>query len=94
MNQLDSFVRKDPEGFVTGLPKYAAEGSGHDDGIMAALGNIFMIKTKIFGIFGGAGAVGVIHRNDPTPLSPQQKPDRPQGVPIGHVDDSYFYEGM
>jgi len=94
MNQLDSFVRKDPEGFASGVPKYAAEGSGHDDGIMAALGNLFMIKTKIFGIFGGSGAVGVIHRNDPSPLTPQSKADRPQGVAIGHVDESYFYEGM
>ena len=45
-------------------------------------------------ITGGSGAVGVIHRNDPSPLSPQSKGDRPQGVAIGHVDESYFYEGM
>jgi len=95
MNQLDSFVRKDPEGFATGLPKYAAEGSGHDDGIMAALGNIFMIKTKIFGIFGGNPAVGAIlrHGRNLGEPAPRQTIDT-KGIAVGHVDDSEFYTGM
>lgn len=94
MNQLDSFVRKDPEGFETGLPKYAAEGSGHDDGIMAALGNIFMIKTKIFGIFGGNPAVAAIQRVGKELGQPRRTPDRTKGIAVGSVDDSQFYQGM
>jgi hypothetical protein len=94
MNQLDSFVRKDPEGFATGLPKYAAEGSGHDDGIMAALGNIFMIKTKIFGIFGGNPAVAAIQRVGKEVGEPSKTPDRVKGIAVGHVEDYYFYQGM
>jgi len=93
MSQLDSFVRKDPEGFVTGLPKYAAEGSGHDDGIMAALGNIFMIKTKIFGIFTGRPSVGVIHHKD-FPQTASKEVVKGAGLVIGHVDDSYMYQGL
>ena len=94
MGQLDSFVRKDPEGFTTGLPKYAAEGSGHDDGIMAALGNIFMIKTKIFGIYGGNPAVGSIPRLDQKVGEHHQSNVQHKGIAVGHVDDSYFYSGM
>ena len=94
MNQLDSFVRKDPEGFATGLPKYAAEGSGHDDGIMAALGNIFMIKTKIFGIYGGNPAVASIPRLDKAVGEHSKPKTNTKGVAIGHIDDSHFYAGM
>jgi len=93
MSQLDSFVRKDPEGFTTGNPKYAAEGSGHDDGIMAALGNIFMIKTKIFGIFTGRPSVGVIHHKD-FPQTAHKDVIKGAGLIIGHVDDSYMYQGL
>ena len=94
MNQLDSFVRKDPEGFATGLPKYAAEGSGHDDGIMAALGNIFMIKTKIFGLYGGNPAVMSIPRVDKALGDLPVKKDKAPGVAVAHIDDSHFYAGM
>jgi len=93
MSQLDSFVRKDPEGFATGNPKYAAEGTGHDDGIMAALGNIFMIKTKIFGIFTGRPSVGVIHHHE-YPQTAHKDVLKGAGLLIGHVDDSYMYKDL
>jgi len=93
MSQLDSFVRKDPEGFATGNPKYAAEGSGHDDGIMAALGNIFMIKTKIFGIFTGRPSTGVIHHHE-YPQTAHKDVLKGAGLVIGHVDDSHLYQGL
>lgn len=61
VNELDSFVRKMPEGIgTTGRPKFGAEGSGHDDGPMSMLGNIHMIKTKIFKIYTGIGNVGSV----------------------------------
>lgn len=93
MNQLDSFVRKDAEGIgATGQPKYGAEGSGHDDGIMASLGNIFMIKTKIFKIFAGTGAVGAAHHDQSgRNISDKQSPI---GRSMGRVDDSWMYEGL
>ena len=93
MNQLDSFVRKDPEGIgATGAPKYGAEGSGHDDGIMAALGNIFLIKTKIFGIYSNARAVGAAQRTDQPRFGSEVK-QKAMGRGVGRVDDSYFFEG-
>ena len=95
MGQLDSFVRKDPEGFTTGNPKYAAEGSGHDDGIMAALGNIFMIKTKIFGLFTGGPAVQAISRTGRILGEHTPEPKiATTGIGVGHVDDSSFYSGF
>lgn len=95
MGQLDSFVRKDPVAFGTGNPKYAAEGSGHDDGIMAALGNIFMIKTKIFGLFGGNPAVGAIQRTDRKLGEPAPKSSiASKGIAVAHIDDSKFYAGL
>lgn len=61
VSELDTFVRKDPEGIgATGRPKFGAEGSAHDDGPMAMLGNFHMIKTQIFKIFTGTGTVGAV----------------------------------
>ena len=85
--QLDSFVRKEPEGIgATGQPKYGAEGSQHDDGIMSFLGNIHMIKTKIFNI-SGTRAV----RNLPPVAKPQNLDEKPQlsGRAIGQIRNPY-----
>ncbi len=61
VNELDSFVRKMPEGIgATGRPKFGAEGTQHDDGPMSMLGNFHTIKTKIFKIFIGTGTVGAV----------------------------------
>lgn len=61
VSELDSFVRKDPEGIgATGQPKYGAEGTQHDDGPMSMLGNFHVIKTKIFKIYSGDGSVGAV----------------------------------
>lgn len=89
-SQLDSFVRKNPEGFgSTALPKFAAEGSGHDDGIMASLGNIFLIKTKLFNIYGGAHALGtVIHGESLDPVRTQE--NKPTGRAIGFVEQGMY----
>jgi hypothetical protein len=98
MNQLDTFVRKDPEGFgATGQPKYGAEGTGHDDGIMASLGNIFMIKTKIFKIFSGASSIGAVqvdNKGRNVMGNSNHRGLSPPGRSIGRIDDSGFYEGM
>lgn len=93
MGQLDSFVRKDPEGIgATGQPKYGAEGSGHDDGIMAALGNIFLIKTKIFKIYHGERANGARFHDER--VSGDNTGGKPIGRSVGHVDSSSAYQGM
>jgi len=61
VNELDSFVRKMPEGIgATGRPKFGAEGTQHDDGPMSMLGNFHMIKTQIFKIYTGTGTVGAV----------------------------------
>jgi len=61
VSELDNFVRKMPEGIgSTGRPKFGAEGSGHDDGVMSMLGNFHIIKTKIFKIYSGTGSVGAV----------------------------------
>lgn len=61
INELDNFVRKMPEGIgSTSRPKFGAEGSGHDDGVMSMLGNFHIIKTQIFKIFSGNGTVGAV----------------------------------
>jgi len=61
VSELDNFVRKMPEGIgTTGRPKFGAEGSGHDDGVMSMLGNLHVIKTKIFKIYSGTGSVGAV----------------------------------
>lgn len=99
MNQLDSFVRVDPEGIgSTGAPKFGALGNGHDDGIMASLGNIFLIKTKIFKIFSGNSSVGAVMRNSPSPLDPSFEASKTKTQltdrAMGRVDDSYLYEDL
>ncbi len=61
VNELDSFVRKIPDGIgSTGRPKFGAEGSEHDDGVMSMLGNFHIIKTKVFKIYTGTGTVGAV----------------------------------
>lgn len=88
-SEFESFVRKMPEGIgATGQPKYGAEGTGHDDGVMSTLGHIHMIKTIIFKIYTGTGSVGAV---------PQDSFGRPPsmkrglaGRSIGRVDDSRF----
>ncbi len=61
VNELDSFVRKMPEGIgATGQPKYGAEGTQHDDGPMSMLGNFHIIKTKVFKIYTGKENVGAV----------------------------------
>jgi len=61
LNELDNFVRKMPEGIgSTGRPKFGAEGSGHDDGVMSMLGNFHVIKTHVFKIFTGTGTIGAV----------------------------------
>lgn len=98
MNQLDSFVRKDPEGIgATGNPKFGAEGTGHDDGVMASLGNIFLIKTKLFKLFTGTSAVGAVSRNDDTiDVMNQFKPTHPklENRAMGSIRTDEFYEGL
>jgi len=98
MNQLDSFVRKDPEGIgATGNPKFGAEGTGHDDGIMALLGNIFLIKTKLFKIFTGTSAVGAVSRNnDSIDVMNQFKPTHPklEERAMGTIRTDEFYQGL
>ena len=60
-NEVGNFVRKMPEGIgATGQPKFGAEGTGHDDGVMSMLGNFHIIKTKIFRIYTGNGSVGAV----------------------------------
>lgn len=47
-NQIDSFIRVDAETVgSTARPKFGAEGTQHDDGVMSMLGNIHIIVTKI-----------------------------------------------
>ena len=88
MNELDSFVRKVPEGIgTTGRPRFGAEGSGHDDGVMSMLGNIHMIKVSVFKIFTGVGAVGAVH-HDGSQLGNSGQP--PIGRSIGRVGDSSY----
>ncbi len=48
INQIDSFIRVDPETVgSTSRPKFGAEGTQHDDGVMSMLGNIHVIVTKV-----------------------------------------------
>jgi len=48
INQIDSFIRVDPETVgSTARPKFGAEGTQHDDGVMSMLGNIHVIVTKV-----------------------------------------------
>jgi hypothetical protein len=48
INQIDSFIRVDAETVgSTARPKFGAEGTQHDDGVMSMLGNIHVIVTKV-----------------------------------------------
>lgn len=86
-DEFENFVRKDPEGIgATGEPKFGAEGSGHDDGVMSTLGNIHVIKTKIFKIFNDGSAVGAVPNKSYRKTSKEQM----IGRAIGRVDDTAF----
>lgn len=88
MEEFDNFVRKDAEGIgSTGRPKFGAEGTGHDDGVMSALGNIFMVKVHVFKIFVGTSAVGAVHHEQ---SGMRGMKEEPVGRGIAQVrDDSY-----
>lgn len=86
--EFENFVRKDPDGIgATGEPKFGAEGSGHDDGVMSTLGNIHIIKTKIFKIFTDGAAVGAVP-NIAERIS--HKEHLEGGRAIGRIDSSKF----
>lgn len=92
VNELDNFVRKEPEGVgSTGRPKFGAEGSGHDDGPMSMLGNFHMIKTKVFKIYSGIGSVGAVpnveHRIT-------EKFSLPGGRSIGKISAESAYQDI
>jgi len=78
--ELDSFIRKEPQGIGTGQPKYGAAGSGHDDGPLSMLGHLFMLKTKVFRIFTGRGAVASA-RHDGT----HREETQPVGRAVGQI---------
>jgi len=89
-NEFENFVRQDPQGVgTTGRPRYGAEGSGHDDGVMSVLGNIHMIKTNVFKIYSGLGSVGTIHHDKSMELGKIQPPI---GRGIAKVGD-HAYDG-
>ena len=63
--QVDNFIRKNPEGVgAVGRPKFGAEGSGHDDAVMAMLGALHIIKTRIFKNYGGGAVAHVPFTSD------------------------------
>ena len=75
INELDNFVRVTPSGVgATGRPRFGAEGSGHDDGVMSMLGNFHVIKTKIFKIYTGNGNVGAVPNKEERVTSKQMLP--------------------
>ena len=83
VNEFDSFVRKDVEGVgAVGRPKYGAEGNHHDDGVLSTLGNIHMIKTKVFKIFTGSGVVGAIQNKENRAVS---RIPLPNGIAVGTI---------
>lgn len=73
--ELENFIRKVPEGLGTGRPRFGAEGRGHDDGPMSMLGHFFMIKTRVFRIYSGHGAVGAA-RHDGSHMAEASPPGR------------------
>lgn len=91
VNELDSFVRVDPQGVgVISRPRFGAEGSQHDDGPMSMLGNFHVIKTKVFKIFTGTGSVGVVPNVEQRMVA---KEPLPGGGAIGSVNaESYYRE--
>ena len=92
VNELDSFVRKMPEGVgATGRPKFGAEGSQHDDGVMSMLGNFHVIKTKVFKIFTGTGTVGVVPNVEERMVAKQTLPG---GGAVGSINADSFYNEL
>lgn len=92
VHELDSFVRKDPEGIgATGRPRFGAEGTQHDDGPMSMLGNFHVIKTKVFKIYTGVGNVGVVPNVEYRTVSKQKVPG---GGAIGNIDQERLYDSL
>ena len=92
VSELDSFVRKDPEGVgATGRPKFGAEGTQHDDGPMSMLGNFHMVKTKVFKIFTGVGTVGAVPNVSERVVDKQQLQG---GRAIGVINQEEAYNEM
>ena len=92
LNEFDSFVRKDADGVgSTGRPKYGAEGNNHDDGVLSMLGNIHMIKTQIFKVFIGSGAVGAVQNKETRVTT---KMPLPKGVQVGTVHHDSIESSM
>jgi len=92
VNELDSFVRKMPEGIgATGRPKFGAEGTQHDDGPMSMLGNFHVIKTKVFKIFTGLGTVGAVPNVEQRIVAKQRLPG---GGAVGSVNADKIVEDM
>jgi hypothetical protein len=92
VTELDSFVRKSPEGIgSTSRPKFGAEGTQHDDGVMSMLGNFHIIKTKIFKIYTGTGSVGVVP-NESERVT--EKVELQGGRAIGTINQSSAYNGI
>ena len=89
VNELGSFVRKDPEGIgATGQPKYGAEGQQHDDGPMSMLGNFHIIKTKVFKIYSGTGTVGAVPNKEER-ITPKMPLEGGRAMGTIHQEDYY-----
>ncbi len=92
VTEVDSFVRKVPEGIgSTGRPKFGAEGSQHDDGVMSMLGNFHVIKTKVFKIYSGVGVAGAV-QNVETRVETAQP--LPGGRAMGVIKQEAVEEGI
>jgi len=92
VTEIDSFVRKLPEGIgSTGRAKFGAEGTQHDDGVMSMLGNIHVIKTKVFKIYTGTGTVGAVPNAEYRTV---MKTPPPGGRAIGNIDQKVIEDEM
>ncbi len=92
VTELDSFVKKMPEGIGnTGRPKFGAEGTQHDDGPMSMLGNFHVIKTKIFKIYTGTGSVGAVQNKE---FRVEQKIPLDGGRAIGTINQSQVEDAI
>lgn len=74
INQIDSFIRIDPETVgSTARPKFGAEGTQHDDGVMSMLGNIHVIVTKVLQYsYGKRSIAGKLRDTNGRPLNKPQ----------------------
>lgn len=73
INQINSFIRIDPESVgSTTRPKFGAEGTQHDDGVMSMLGNVHIIITKVLQY--SYGKRTIVGKSRDTPNSLQKQP--------------------